>query len=280
MRLVDYVISKCNRLNKEKMSAINSNHIFADNTARDAYFTANPTEKVSSLIISVGSGYQEWNGTAWIAKTGIVGAGDAIYITVQDTGKYFTGTDVEVALQELGLGKINKTQIVNDLTTGGATDVFSAEQGKVLNTNKVEKVSGKGLSTNDYDNIDKAKVDNLPDNTLAQLNDLLFPPQVEINTDYTLALTDAGKMLVVSDNDPVEDITITIPKNSDVAFPINTEIKVVRYTLDNEVDIAPVDVDVTVLSKASNKKVDGQYGVITLRKMAEDTWLLIGELKA
>ena len=280
MRLVDYVISKCNRLNKEKMSAINSNHIFANNTARDAYFTANPTEKVSSLIISVGSGYQEWNGTAWIAKTGIVGAGDAIYIAVQDAGSYFTGTDVEVALQELGLGKINKTQIVDDLTTGGIKDVLSAEQGKILNTNKVEKEIGKGLSENDYVNIDKAKVDNLPDNTLSQLNDLLFSPQVAINTDYTLVLTDAGKMLVVSDNDPVEDITITIPKNSDVAFPINTEIKVVRYTLDNEVDIAPVDFDVTVLSKASNKKVDGQYGVITLRKMAEDTWLLIGELKA
>jgi len=280
MRLVDYVISKCNRLNKEKMSAINSNHIFADNTARDAYFTTNPTEKVSSLIISVGSGYQEWNGTAWIAKTGIVGAGDAIYIAVQDAGSYFTGTDVEVALQELGLGKINKTQIVDDLTTGGIKDVLSAEQGKILNTNKVEKEIGKGLSENDYVNIDKAKVDNLPDNTLSQLNDLLFSPQVAINTDYTLVLTDAGKMLVVSDNDPVEDITITIPKNSDVAFPINTEIKVVRYTLDNEVDIAPVDFDVTVLSKASNKKVDGQYGIITLRKMAEDTWLLIGELKA
>jgi hypothetical protein len=280
MRLVDYVISKCNRLNKEKMSAINSNHIFADNTARDTYFAANPTEKVPSLIISVGSGYQEWNGTAWIAKTGIVGAGDAIYIAVQDAGSYFTGTDVEVALQELGLGKINKTQIVDDLTTGGIKDVLSAEQGKILNTNKVEKEIGKGLSENDYVNIDKAKVDNLPDNTLSQLNDLLFSPQVAINTDYTLVLTDAGKMLVVSDNDPVEDITITIPKNSDVAFPINTEIKVVRYTLDNEVDIAPVDVDVTVLSKASNKKVDGQYGVITLRKMAEDTWLLIGELKA
>lgn len=280
MRLVDYIISKCNRLNREKMSAINSNHIFVDNTARDTYFNVNPTEKINSLIISVGSGYQEWNGTAWIAKTGIVGAGDAVYIAIQDAGKYFTGTDVEVALQELGLGKINKTQIVNDLTTGGATDVFSAEQGKVLNTNKVEKVSGKGLSTNDYDNIDKAKVDNLPDNTLAQLNDLLSPPQVEINTDYTLALTDIGKILVVSDNDPVEDITITIPKNSDVAFPINTEIKVVRYTLANEVDIAPVDVDVTILSKSSNKKIDGQYGVITVKKMAEDTWLLTGELKA
>lgn len=280
MKLVDYLIAKYNRLNKEKMAAVNSNHIFADNTARDTYFTANPTEKVSSLIISVGSGYQEWNGTAWIAKTGIVGAGDAVYISIQDVGNHFIGTDVEVALQEIGAGKIDKTQIVNDLTTGGATDVFSAEQGKVLDINKVDKVAGKALSTNDYTDIDKAKVDNLPDDTLLQLNDLLSPPQVAINTDYTLLLTDAGKMLVVSDNDPVEDITITIPKNLDVAFPINTEITIVRCVVANEVDIAPVDVDVTILSKSSNKKIDGQYGVITLKKMAEDIWLLIGELKA
>ena len=86
IRLVDYYIAKYNRLNREKMSAINSNHIFVDNTARDTYFTTNPTEKVPSLIISVGAGYQEWNGTSWITKTGIVGAGDAVYITVQDNG--------------------------------------------------------------------------------------------------------------------------------------------------------------------------------------------------
>ena len=102
MRLEDYYIAKYNRLNREKMSAINSNHIFADNIARDLYFTANPTEKVPSLIISVGVGYQEWNGTAWIAKTGLVGAGDAVYISVQDSGSHFTGTDVESILQEIG----------------------------------------------------------------------------------------------------------------------------------------------------------------------------------
>ena len=102
MRLEDYYIAKYNRLNREKMSAINSNHIFADDTARDTYFTSNPTEKVSSLIISVGVGYQEWNGTDWITKRGIVGSGDAVYIAVQDNGSYFTGTDTEAILQEIG----------------------------------------------------------------------------------------------------------------------------------------------------------------------------------
>ena len=102
MNIANICLSKINKLKNEKMSAINSNHIFEDNTARDTYFTANPTEKVSSLIISVGVGYQEWNGTVWIAKTGLVGAGDAVYIAVQDSGSHFTGTDVESILQEIG----------------------------------------------------------------------------------------------------------------------------------------------------------------------------------
>jgi len=58
---------------------INSDHVFADNTARDAYFTANPTEKTDGVLISVGIGFQQWDAdtTAWIDKTAII-SGDAI----------------------------------------------------------------------------------------------------------------------------------------------------------------------------------------------------------
>lgn len=51
---------------------INPNHIFADNIARDNYFTTNPTEKVTGIYISVGTGFQQWDGTAWIDKTAVV----------------------------------------------------------------------------------------------------------------------------------------------------------------------------------------------------------------
>jgi hypothetical protein len=57
---------------KAKGLNINKNHIFADNTARDTYFTANPTEKKKSTLISVGAGYQMWEGANWIDKTALI----------------------------------------------------------------------------------------------------------------------------------------------------------------------------------------------------------------
>lgn len=52
--------------------AVDSKHIFANNDARDSYFAEHPDEKVKGLLISVGSGFQEWNGTEWVDKTAII----------------------------------------------------------------------------------------------------------------------------------------------------------------------------------------------------------------
>lgn len=42
-------------------------HNFADNAARDTYFTANPSEKTTGTVIRVGSAYQQWSGLLWIS---------------------------------------------------------------------------------------------------------------------------------------------------------------------------------------------------------------------
>lgn len=86
------------------------------------------------------------------------------------------------AEQIAGLEVLVKADIVNNLTAGGADKVLSAEQGKQINSNltsanqsisqlqsktdatntevakKVDKVSGKGLSTNDYTTPEKDKL--------------------------------------------------------------------------------------------------------------------------
>lgn len=51
---------------------ISQNHYFNDNTARDTYFSTHASEKVKGVLISVGVGYQEWNGTSWVDKTMVV----------------------------------------------------------------------------------------------------------------------------------------------------------------------------------------------------------------
>ncbi len=62
--------------------------------------------------------------------------------------------------------KIAKDDIEDSLTSTSATKVLSANQGKVLKDlvdEKVDKVDGKGLSTNDYDNTEKAEVAKVKD---------------------------------------------------------------------------------------------------------------------
>jgi hypothetical protein len=53
-------------------TAVTLSHTFADNTARDTYFTANPTELVDNLFIKVGAGYQQYVGSAWEEATAVV----------------------------------------------------------------------------------------------------------------------------------------------------------------------------------------------------------------
>jgi hypothetical protein len=51
---------------------IKSSHFFADIAARDAYFVSFPAERILDVIISVGSGYEQWNSSLWVDITAIV----------------------------------------------------------------------------------------------------------------------------------------------------------------------------------------------------------------
>lgn len=53
---------------------------------------------------------------------------------------------------------VEKTKIVDNLTTDSSEQVLSAKQGKALDEKKVDKISGKGLSTNDYTTEEKNKL--------------------------------------------------------------------------------------------------------------------------
>lgn len=93
----------------------------------------------------------------------------------------------------------------------------------------------------------------------------------QTGTTYTLALTDAGKLVTCANADA---ITLTVPKNSVVPFPVNSVITVAQKGA-GVVTAAPVDVDVTIV-KYGGLKTAGQYACIQLLKVATDSWLLIG----
>lgn len=52
-------------------------------------------------------------------------------------------------------------EVIDNLSSESITSALSANQGKILNDNKVDKISGKGLSTNDYTNAEKNKLADL-----------------------------------------------------------------------------------------------------------------------
>lgn len=53
---------------------------------------------------------------------------------------------------------MNKLEVVDDLTSTDTGNPLSAKQGKTLNDTKVDKVTGKGLSTEDYTTAEKTKL--------------------------------------------------------------------------------------------------------------------------
>jgi hypothetical protein len=105
------------------------------------------------------------------------------------------------------------------------------------------------------------------------------PTRTDITANATLALGDEGKVLRVNPTTAADNITITIPKNSAVAFPVDTEIAIVRYN-SGTVSIAPVDGDVTLQSANAERKIRNRYASVALKKIGTDEWVLVGSLEA
>lgn len=104
---------------------------------------------------------------------------------------------------------------------------------------------------------------------------ILNAAQLEINaqtgTTYTLALSDAGKLVTLSNASP---IALTVPLNSSIAFPTGTQVNLAQIGA-GRVTVAGAS-GVTVNS-ALGLKTRTQYSVLTCIKTATDTWLLTGD---
>lgn len=103
--------------------------------------------------------------------------------------------------------------------------------------------------------------------------------EVKINTQtgtsYTLVLADAGK-LITSNN--AGSVTITVPPNSSVAFPIGTRIDVL--SIGAGLTTLAQGAGVTISSKGNNRKLTAQGSAGSLIKTGTDTWWLVGDLSA
>lgn len=103
------------------------------------------------------------------------------------------------------------------------------------------------------------------------LNAATLEINAQTGTTYTLALSDAGKLVTLSNASP---ISLEIPLNSSVAFPTGTQVNMAQIGA-GRVTVAGA-AGVTVNS-ALGLKTRTQYSVLTCIKTATDIWLLTGD---
>lgn len=136
--------------------------------------------------------------------------GDVWNVTKTDVNYAWTGTDWD----PFGSSAVN---IVDDLTTGGTSAALSAEQGKVLKglvDTKVDKVSGKQLSTNDYTTAEKDKLAGL-----SNYNDADLKASIKLNSDNIASMDAAYKAAdeVLQDNINAEETRAMLAESENLA---------------------------------------------------------------
>lgn len=124
-------------------------------------------------------------------------------------------------------------------------------------------VDGDVLSAADYN----ATNEGVNDLAIATFN-------AQTGTTYTLALTDVAKLVTLTNASP---ITLTVPPNSSVAFPIGSQVLLYQGGA-GLVTISP-GAGVTIRSQGSKLKLFGQYAVGGIVKVATDEWVTFGNLK-
>lgn len=90
---------------------------------------------------------------------------------------------------------------------------------------------------------------------------------------YTLALADAGQVVELNN---AAAITLTVPLNATIAFPVGSWIDLIQYGA-GQVTVSPAG-GVTLRSAGSATKTRVRYSALTLVKRAADEWYLMGDL--
>ncbi len=108
----------------------------------------------------------------------------------------------------------------------------------------------------------------------AGLNETI-PLNGQTGTTYTLAEGDAGQLVTLTN---AAAITLTVPTNATVPFAIGTQITIAQGGA-GTVTVAGA-ATVTVNSADGDLKLRTQWSAATLIKLATNSWILIGDIKA
>ena len=112
-------------------------------------------------------------------------------------------------------------------------------------------------------------------NSMSNVATAMVAINAQTGTSYTTVLSDDGKLITL---DNASSITLTIPPNSSVAYGIGTQLNFMALAAG--VVTITAGSGVTIRSDGSKLKLNAQYAVATCVKIASDTWVAVGNLKA
>ena len=156
-------ISRATRAESDLNTAINT-----EKSRIDAFLAAAETGDKAIDTLKEIQNYIDTDGEAAAEMTANIGKNATDIKALQDavgagggssTGLFKAIADAESSAKSYADDNfIKQTSIAYDLSTDSREKVLSAEQGKILNETKVDKLVGKGLSTNDYTTAEKNKL--------------------------------------------------------------------------------------------------------------------------
>jgi hypothetical protein len=98
----------------------------------------------------------------------------------------------------------------------------------------------------------------------------------QTGTAYTVALTDVGRLLTVTN---AASISVTIPANETTAFAVGDQINIMQGTGGSGV-VTISGASVTLNSNGAKLKTNGQFAVATILCTASNVFLVFGNLVA
>lgn len=265
---------------------ITSTGAYTDEMARDAIAAA----LVAGAGVTITP--DDPGDTITIAASG-GGASDAVDVAYTPTGGV-TATDVQAAITELDSEKqpldtdltaiaalvsaANKLPYATGSGTWSLADLTAFARTLLDDSDAATARGTLGLGTAAVKNAPASGDAASAETVLGNDSRLAGPRTInaQTGTTYTLALSDAdGKKFLTLSN--ASAITLTVPPNSSVAFPVGTVIALAQLGA-GQVTITPGS-GVTV-NAVPGLKIAAQYGVAELLKVATDTWLAYGRLSA
>jgi len=187
-----------------------------------------------------------------------------------------TGGGDALTASDIGAAASSHTHAQSDITSL-STDLAAKAIGAASATDntlpRFDGVGGKQLQTSSVVVDDSNNVSGVAD--LAVTGVLRDTTTANSQADsYTLVLADRGKMVEATKSTANN---VTVPPNSDVAFPVGSRVDVLQVGAGQVTVVAGSGVTVNA---TPGLKLRAQWSSCTLIKRATDTWVAIGDLAA